>query len=455
MSIKEYLLADMERLYSGFTETAAKFNTTYESVRHMARRLRQGTTRPESKVEPVEEPIENKTSSFKENFETGEANLSFTTNTRIKTKEDLIAAGMLDLKDFEILSYEVGTWEGYRKDKKASLTWSGGVMNGYVEDSGNLKIETLYRVNVKLRRRTLDNDLEKQKALILQQIKEESPVKDYDKAFSQLQSRIGNINKDQRYLLELCLFDFHWGKFAWAAETGEDFDLKIAEERFKSAVTSLLRRVDLTSVERILFPIGNDMINIDNKNHTTTAGTPQDTDTRFMKIIQVVRRVLVEVINELNIIAPVDVIVVPGNHDATSSFLIGEILDAFYHHNPIVMVNNEPRTRKYYTYGLNAIMLSHGNEEKHGDLGLIFATEQPTLWAATQYRFCQLGHYHKNKTISYLSIDEQRGFQVQILPSLSGTDAWHFRKGYMSKKQAKAFMYHATEGLVGEYTVTV
>ena len=75
--------------------------------------------------------------------------------------------------------------------------------------------------------------------------------------------------------------------------------------------------------------------------------------------------------------------------------------------------------------------------------------------AATKFREVQLGHFHKNKKINYVSVDDFQGFQIQILPSLSGTDFWHNSKGYNSLKQAKAFLYSKTEGRVAEFTHTV
>lgn len=458
-SIKLYLEQNPELLYKNFAQTASKFSASYEKVRHVARNIRQSQSDSSKKSPAAAEPISTeKTTTFKENFQTGEANFAFTTPKRITCKEDLIEAGLVDLKEFEIISYEVGTWEGYRKDKKASLTWDNGVMDGFVEDTGKLRIETLYRVNVKLKRRTLDNDLIKQKELILAEIKSQSPWNDSSlkTAFNDMVGDLTVAWPKGDKLLELALFDPHFGKQSWAPETGEDYDLKIAEKRYKAAIKELLSKINISSVERILFPIGNDMVNIDNKNNTTTAGTPQDTDSRFMKIVQVVKRILVEVISDLSLLAPVDVVVVPGNHDTVTTFMIGEMLESFFHGNPRVSIDNTPKMRKYYQFGKVGLMLTHGNEERHDSLGLIFATEQADLWAmCSAGRYCQIGHFHKNKTIKYIDVDEHQGFQIQVLPSLSGTDAWHYKRGYMSKKAAKAFLFDKEKGLDGEFPFSV
>lgn len=257
------------------------------------------------------------------------------------------------------------------------------------------------------------------------------------------------------YLLELAIFDLHIGKLADKDETGEEYNTEEACKRFREAIKGLLTHVNVSSIERILLPLGNDLIHTDNKRGATTAGTQMDVDSRFTKLIRVAKNLLIEVINDLSLLAPVDVVIVAGNHDNHATYMLGEILGAYYSSSPLVNVDNSPTQRKYYTYGSTAIQFSHGNEERHNELGLIFATERPKIWGDAIHRFCQLGHYHKNKRTNYVSVDEYQGFQVQILPSLSGSDAWHTQKGYFSKKAAKAFLFSRENGLVAEYTHTV
>ena len=290
----------------------------------------------------------------------------------------------------------------------------------------------------------VDTDLGLQKEIILAELRNSTKYVPYYKP-----------SKKAKYAYEINIPDAHFGKMSWKDESGEDYDLKIAEERYETAIQELLSLVNTDLLEEIIFPIGNDMINIDSRRNETFAGTAQDSDSRFFKIIKVVKNVLIRNINALSLLAPVKVIVISGNHDPESMFMLGEILDSYYHNDKNVTVDNAPKQRKYYQYGKNGFQYTHGNEENHKDLGLIFATEEKQLWADTEFRFCKLGHFHKNKKTNYLSIDEHQGFQVQILPSLSGSDAWHKSKGYMSKKQAKGFLYHKENGQIAEYTFNV
>jgi len=307
-----------------------------------------------------------------------------------------------------------------------------------------------WNISASFRKKKLDENLELQKNIILDELKKYSPDASIIKKYKPLQHIINanvssNIKKNN--LLEISVFDLHIGKLSWDEETGENYDSYIACERYKAAVRDLVSRVYKGSISKILLPIGNDMINVDNKAHTTTAGTPQHCDSRFTKMIRTAKDLLIEVIDELSLIAPVDVLVVPGNHDNVTMFTLGEILDAFYSKNPLVSIINDPKQRKYYQFGVNGIMFTHGNEEKHNDLGLIFATEQPQLWADTKFREAHLGHFHKVKSTKYVNINEETGFKVRVLPSLSGTDAWHHSKGYISNKSAEAYLWNYDRGL--------
>lgn len=425
-----------------YADVAKKFKVNPEYIRRIYRTLRENGQVDDPVIGDNGRPLGE---SFKENFRTGQADLTAVVPARVKTLKQLMEACEVDEKEWEVISWECNKWEVGRKAKSVDWSANNGVASGKIKDTGKIHVEPLWQVKAKLARRKIATDLGKQKEALLAELKKYAPKVAYKQKKG---SKDGN-------LLEIAIFDPHFGKLAWREETDEDYDLKIAEKRVKEAVRELLGRFDLSKVERILLPVGNDLINIDNRHNTTFAGTPQDSDCRYMKIIKAVKRILIEMIDELSAIAPVDVIVVPGNHDTTSTFMMGEILDSFYHKNQRVTIDNAPKQRKYYQYGLNSIQFTHGDQEKHESLGLIFATEQPHLWAATKYRFAQLGHFHKNKKINYVSVDEHQGFQVQILPSLSGTDFWHKSKGYASLKQAKALLFNKEQGLIGEATVNV
>lgn len=412
-NIKQYLIDNPINRNNPncYVPVAKKFGVTTEYIRGIYKGLRKAGL-----VEKIPIAVE-----YSENDSitswTGDTQLiKLTSEKNVKTLDDLIEVCEIDIKEWDINS------------------WYCRSSNGR------------YTVEARLKKKKVEQDLLKQKELIIEELSKVT------KDWSSIKKTKTSNNK---YLLELSLPDVHFGKLAHAEETGEDYDIKIAEKRFKDAIDYFLALVDMSQIEKIFFPIGNDLINFDNKHNTTVNGTPQDSDSRFHKVLRTVKKVLINCIDYLETYAPVDVVIVQGNHDETMMFTLGEILDAYYRNNKNININNSPKLRKYYKYGNTGIQLTHGDKEKHTDLGLIFATEEPQLWADTKFRFCQLGHFHKTKKLDYMSVDTLPGFQIQILPSLSGTDAWHYGKGYGGLKQAKAFLFHKENGIVAEYTYTV
>jgi hypothetical protein len=147
------------------------------------------------------------------------------------------------------------------------------------------------------------------------------------------------------HLLELDLFDVHFGKLAWKPETGNDYDLRIAETVYKNAVLDLLDRAAGFAIDTILLPIGNDFFHVDNHTNTTTAGTPQDVDGRYAKMIEVGTLAVIWAIETLMTVAPVDVIHVPGNHDRLTSLHLAREIAAWFRSCDRVTVDYSPTDR--------------------------------------------------------------------------------------------------------------
>jgi len=348
----------------------------------------------------------------------------------VKSLQELLLVCEVDTNVWEVVSWECKKWD-----------------LGIKNNDNAIETKALYSVSAKFKPVKIEENLALQKQVLIEELFSVAPKFEvYEKA---------NLASQKNQLLEISIPDLHIGKLAHREESGEDYDIKIAVERYKTAIDQLLSRVNLSHVGKILLPIGNDIIQIDNNQNTTTAGTRVDTDGRYFKIVRSVKQLLIETINRLSTIAAVDVMVVPGNHDSQTTFLIGEILEAYYSKSHNVEIYNGASLRKYYKFGDTGMLFTHGDKEKHTSLGMIFAAENPKLWADTKYRFIKLGHLHHNKKINYIATQDYQGFQIQVLPSLSGSDSWHFNHGYISLKQAKAFLYELKAGLIGEFTYSL
>jgi hypothetical protein len=251
---------------------------------------------------------------------------------------------------------------------------------------------------------------------------------------------------------EIAPVDLHVGKYAWDDEVGASYDVQIAESVFTGAVTDIdersARAID-TLGETILV-VGNDLLQTDNLNGTTTAGTYVDTDTRYIRSFRRAFRINRWAIDRLADRGNVRVVVVPGNHDRLTAFQLGHSLESWYHDDPRVVIDNRPKLRKYRLVGINLLGWTHGSEEKEESLPLVMPVEEPELWAKSLHREWHIGHFHKAKETRYTAGDSFNGVRVRILPALCGPDAWHYAKGYVGGLPAcESYLWHPRQGFAG------
>ena len=248
--------------------------------------------------------------------------------------------------------------------------------------------------------------------------------------------------------LEVDLFDLHVGKYAWAEETGVNYDSDIAEQTATAAATDLLAQVPPgCTIDEVIVPIGNDWYHVDNPQGQTNAGTPQDRDTRYQRMFRIGHGIASWMIERCAEIAPVRVIVVPGNHDTATAFCLGVVLEAEFAGDARVSFDNSPRKRKYHDYGKVLLGYAHGHEEKPDHYARLMPVEEPERWARTTCREFHLGHVHTGKQKEPLIVEDKCGVTVRWMRSLAGTDAWHASKGYLGIRSAEAFLWRKAGGL--------
>lgn len=275
-------------------------------------------------------------------------------------------------------------------------------------------------------------------------------MKDYSPRYP----KIDYPKKRDGIMLEFGIPDLHLGQLAWSEETRRpSYDTKIAMSAFDAAIKDILQRVTNSfPVDHILLPIGNDFFNIDSLSNTTTSGTFQDEDTRWKKSFKEGRMLMQRTLEKLAAIAPVTVLVIPGNHDEQRSFYLGDVLEVAFEYHPSIIVDNSPTRRKYFRWGNTLIGFAHGKDETERDLPLIMAQEAKDEWSQTQWAEFHIGHYHHTRTRIYTPVDERNGVKVRLLPSLAAPDAWHISKGYThATRSAMGICWSKTQGMVGDF----
>lgn len=253
--------------------------------------------------------------------------------------------------------------------------------------------------------------------------------------------------KQRDCLYVLATNDLHFGKLAFSPETGDaPWDTRIADNVFRLTVDELMDKAPKDRIEEVLIIAGSDQLQVDNNNSTTFSGTYVDSDSRLAKVFDVAARALTDTVEKLASRFRVRVVVIPGNHDTTMSYLMGKYIEAWFRTHPNVVVDSSPKSRKYYGYGKTLIGFDHGCDTRLVDLPLILMREnQETI---SQYRFQEFitGDKHHEH------VDDIKGVRVRISPALCPPDRWHAAKGYVGNlRQSQGLLYQRENGLEAIY----
>ena len=421
--IREYLLKNPHLMRSKYADTAKKFGTNYEQIRTVARNLR--------KQNPDVEPGEKEVINFQEAKDN--AVLTAENCTRVKSLDDLLESCSVDLNEWEVEKYDIGTYE----------------VTGFDNDRKPVTI-SMFRTKAFLKRIKPELNLKKLKEELIEDLRNLSP-------------KVLKINRERQkdrkdlHLLEISAFDLHIGKIGIK---GDKYSMKIAEERLLSAIEHLLYRSKGYHIDKILFIVGHDLLNSDKDwpIPATTRGTPQFNSEYHIDMYRCARKLMIKAIDILSEVADVHVMVIPGNHDRESVMHIGDTLELYYENNENVKVDNNDCLMKAIPYGNNLIISDHGDGPKTNDLPGIIAQRFKNLWSNTVYVEVHRGHYHTNKATKLQAIEELNGITVRNLSSMSATDYWHDSKGFIGNiKKAQAFIYSRENGLQGilNYNVSV
>lgn len=158
--------------------------------------------------------------------------------------------------------------------------------------------------------------------------------------------------KGEQNLLTLYpLPDMHLGLFAWKEEAEEDWDLKIALERYEMAMEKVHASAPQSRTAIILG--GGDLLHADNsENRTLKSGNILDVDTRYSKVFIKGAELLVfqvELAKKKHEFVKVRIL--PGNHDEHSAIALTWFLHAWYRNDRQVEIDIDPSVFWFYEHG--------------------------------------------------------------------------------------------------------
>ncbi len=243
--------------------------------------------------------------------------------------------------------------------------------------------------------------------------------------------------------------DHHTGLHSWKPESGDSYDLKIAEQLLCDAIDRLVKTAPRCR-EGLIISVG-DFFHADNRHaHTTNSMHTLDVDTRYQKVLEVGIRAFRRAIESaLDHHETVHVICALGNHDWHTSLFLSMALKHIYEKEDRVKVADSYSPRIYHRFGANLIGVTHGDKTKPESLPLLMASERQTDWGETRHRVWYTGHLHHER------IKEYTGCKVETARTLAARDSYHAEHGYLSGRDMQAVIHHREFGQVERYIVSV
>lgn len=316
---------------------------------------------------------------------------------------------------------------------------------GYKDANGEGKIMQLSSVHAKFVTKASLEDVDS-----IDEKKELERLIEDAKKYAPKYPKLPNIKKKSGNLLEISLFDHHFGQLSWGEETGDkNYNLKIAYKMAIDAITDILNQAKNYEIDQVIIVIGNDFFNVNDKTNTTVKGTPQSEDDRWQKTFLRGRDLWIEILELCRSVSPTKALWIPGNHDEERSFELCVALDAWFH-NSDIEVDISPKAQKVVTWGNTSCFYSHGCNENPNDYPMIFASMFPQEFANAKYRTCHLADKHHIKKKGFIYHDDIYGVDVKIKPSLVPLNAWSSGKAYKAIARTEAEIWNKKDGLIAD-----
>lgn len=253
---------------------------------------------------------------------------------------------------------------------------------------------------------------------------------------------------DEDLLTIYSLADVHLGLQAVADESGADFNLSIAAERFRDVTGRLFDRSP-NSDTAIILQLG-DWSHVDDDLALTPSSknTLQVSD-RLLDITRCGVRVMVDyVYHALQKHRRVIVKVLKGNHDLNAWIALYVALAEHFRDNDRVTIDHGSADYWFFRFGSTLIGAHHGHRLKPEQMAGAMAMECREDWGETLYRLFLHGHLHHRRVIEIL------GVSVECMRTIAEVDHHHSGK-YGSGKSLTSITIHRTDGEDGRVQINL
>lgn len=242
--------------------------------------------------------------------------------------------------------------------------------------------------------------------------------------------------------------DFHLGMLAWADESGDDWDMNIAEDLFSKWFDAAFQKAPDAGVG-VINLLG-DFAHFDSLAAVTPAsGHVLDADTRYQKLVRYMIRMVRRVVNMALVKhESVRLLIVQGNHDESGMIWLAEMFNTLYDNEPRVFVDTSPDVYKMVQHGKTTLFFHHGHKARFDAIEPVMIAKFRKAFGESVYSYAHVGHLHHQKIV------ESRNMIVEQHRTLAAKDAYASRGGWMSGRSANVITYSAEYGEVARLTIS-
>lgn len=242
--------------------------------------------------------------------------------------------------------------------------------------------------------------------------------------------------------------DFHLGMLAWADESGDDWDMKIAEDLFSKWFDAAFQKAPDAGVG-VINLLG-DFAHFDSLDAVTpSSGHVLDADTRYQKLVRYMIRMVRRVVNMALVKhKSVCLLIVQGNHDESGMIWLAEMFNTLYDNEPRVFVDTSPDVYKMVQHGKTTLFFHHGHKARFDAIEPVMIAKFRKAFGESVYSYAHVGHLHHQKIV------ESRNMVVEQHRTLAAKDAYASRGGWMSGRSANVITYSAEYGEVARLTIS-
>lgn len=254
--------------------------------------------------------------------------------------------------------------------------------------------------------------------------------------------------RDDKLLNLYTVSDFHLGMLAWGDESGDDWDMKIAEDLFSRWFDAAFQKAPDagTGVINLL----GDLAHFDSLVAVTpTSGNVLDADTRYQKLVRYMIRMVRRVVDMALVKhKAVRLLIVQGNHDESGMIWLAEMFSTLYDNEPRVFVDTSPDVYKMVQHGKTTLFFHHGHKARFDAIEPVMIAKFRKAFGESVYSYAHVGHLHHQKIV------ESRNMIVEQHRTLAAKDAYASRGGWMSGRSANVITYSAEYGEVARLTIS-